>query len=820
MKQIIANIVSGGGRTLSYLLAATFMFVTALPSFAADWTDANGNEYTALKYIKGGATANTTGGPWIITDITPVCTNTVKMKFRLANATWGQALWCARKSYSSSFTALFMQDSSASGRPYVIGCARISKTAYGNTKPDTANDCTVVADYNTYKFTVNGTEQSATMDSGVFTVGGPLMLFATHSESSGIPTAGSTTANRGSYKLYYFQLYLPDGTLTHNLMPAQNASGTTGLYDTVGRKFYGPTGGTFTTAARTTVGAGVKWTGLGDGVSMSDGGNWEGGRAPESNQDLDFTLAPPLASINADILGVTFGKLWLDDGDMPTFTGSLTVTAVNFPAKIAGNAAITIAAEDYTWNGGMSANWGDFGVWSNNNAATTWMDNNNAIFNTANAMVTLDSDVTANLIEFNAPANIIDGSSVITVPTVSVASGVTATISSPTVGTLEKTGAGTLVLSQNRTDAATVLSEGTLALSGVASLNWGNFTFGTSPANPVSLDVGSEAMIMGMSYVGEVAGVTNTLIKQGGDWTVSGILGIGKGTGSVVSFIHNGGSLTMSNYLIVGTGTDTSSHATSGCLEVSGGAVSNLNTGTERTIVGGYCKGVMVVKDGGSYVAKGGMVLGNYADSIGSLMVEDGGIVEVDGNISFCYRANSHGTANLKGGGILSVQRLYRKENGTAMLNFDGGTLKAVASNINLIDSNITVFVNANSVIDNCGKNVTIVPTMGGAAGLTLVGSGTTTISADQEYLGATTVSSGTTLSATGCTFAGDVVFESGAAVEAPSIPEGERLVAVLTASSYSGVESLPDGECGNRFFVQDGQLMFGRRLGLMLMVR
>ena len=97
---------------------------------------------------------------------------------------------------------------------------------------------------------------------------------------------------------------------------------------------------------------------------------------------------------------------------------------------------------NYVWNGGAAANWGDADAWINGGANATWVDNNHAIFSTANATATLAADVEAYTLAFNADATV-SGSSTLTVPTISVASGVSATISAPTARALEKTGAGT-----------------------------------------------------------------------------------------------------------------------------------------------------------------------------------------------------------------------------------------------------------------------------------------------------------------------------------------------------------------------------------------
>ena len=70
--------------------------LAVLPSFAADWTDAGGNEYTALKYLKANG-STTTGGPYIITDFKPVGNSTVKLQFKPTTVSGNECLFCSRQ---------------------------------------------------------------------------------------------------------------------------------------------------------------------------------------------------------------------------------------------------------------------------------------------------------------------------------------------------------------------------------------------------------------------------------------------------------------------------------------------------------------------------------------------------------------------------------------------------------------------------------------------------------------------------------------------------------------------------------------------------
>ena len=509
---------------------------------------------------------------------------------------------------------------------------------------------------------------------------------------------------------------------------------------------------------------------------MSTDANWEGG-LPQAGDDLDFTLAAPLAEIDAD-MNVTFGKVWIDDGDLPGFTGTLTATAINdlerMTAYDTATASFTFtlavpSGQDFTWNGGAAANWNTTdALWLCNSAASVWYDNNNAIFNTADATVTLTADAEANSLAFNQNATVA-GSATLTVPTVSVVADVSATISAPTAGALAKIGAGTLTLTENRTDAATTLSEGTLALSGTASLDWSKFTFGTDPAKPVTLDFGPTATLSGIGAsaackIGGVANVTSTVHKAGGDWTFHDFV-LGNASGAVTTFLNDGGNLMAEDYFRIGDNG-------SATFVVSGGTVGSSSSSSQRVFVGYTGEGTLVVTNSGVVSANQSLYVARSAN--GTISISDGGRIEVGGEIIFhLNNTDGRGVINLGRGGLIVSGSIYDyRSGGSTTFNFDGGTLKRRAAGNFFAANNaaaaIDVTVSANGgTLDNNGFAVGLPRTIMGAGGMTLSGSGTTTVSADQSYLGATTVSNETTLSVSGgVTLAGPVVFEAGAALD------------------------------------------------------
>ena len=315
----------------------------------------------------------------------------------------------------------------------------------------------------------------------------------------------------------------------------------------------------------------------------------------------------------------------------------------------------------------------------------------------------------------------------------------------------------------------TVLTEGTYALAGTASLDWSKFTFGTDPAKPVTLTFGAEATLSPVPdpwNVGNIANITSTVYKTGGDWILPGKFSLGA-PGALALFYHEGGTITAPSRFAIGDSLGR------GYFEISGGTLKTKGSGEgQRTLIGNSAEGTMVVKSGGNLIVENNQLCIGVSSG-GVLTVDDGGKVTVPKGIVFSLNAGgSVGTVNLKSGGVLSTESMYRGKGGAATFNFDGGTLVVTGNNAaNKLFSKedgsgvVTVTVSENGgTIDNGGNanSSAIANTITGAGGLTLTGSGTTTVSANQEYLGTTTVSRGTTLSLSHVVFNGPVSFAAG----------------------------------------------------------
>ena len=195
--------------------------------------------------------------------------------------------------------------------------------------------------------------------------------------------------------------------------------------------------------------------------------------------------------------------------------------------QIAAAPAATGLFSDYTWRG-AAANWGGADAsWTKDGDPTpvTWADGNNAIFATANATATLTADAAANSVVFNADATIATNgtdAATLAVKSVSVDSGVSATISAPTAGALEKTGAGTLTLTENRADA-TIVTAGTLKMDGATVAD---LTLGTDGGAPVTFDYGGQELVKnahGLDYLvtGSTVMLTNGIFSTASDYDLN-----------------------------------------------------------------------------------------------------------------------------------------------------------------------------------------------------------------------------------------------------------------------------------------------------------
>ncbi len=303
------------GRSCFFAAVFAAIVCMALPSFAADWTDANDVTYTALKSINGGGSGTTAGG-FIITDITPAGTETVKFKVKTPAAVSANGcVYCARSFTKSGAKWSRTPDPTQFTGFRLAANFRIDRmetqTSLAGVTCTPATEYSVSANYSTGAVTVNNEGQSQNLGTGSYPPGGKLSILASYSNltSPASPTASSSWGNYLPDDLYYLQLWNADGeTLEHDFKPAKRDSdGVIGLYDTVERKFWPPTSGSFTSVELSSI-ATATWTGDANNGDFSDSGNWTcydgdgnpiADAVPESTTDITLGADVPDAGWTA-----------------------------------------------------------------------------------------------------------------------------------------------------------------------------------------------------------------------------------------------------------------------------------------------------------------------------------------------------------------------------------------------------------------------------------------------------------------------------------------------------------------------------------------
>ena len=179
--------------------------------------------YTKLAYIQS------SGTQWIDTGFKPNQNTRIKMDCNVIGFNAVDAfLFGAR--ISSGNTAFCLAADDANTQWFAL---------YGNAVLNPTGTCTGKhsIDFNQNVLTLDG--ENFTFEKATFQSSYNLLLFATI-------TNGSVDSQRGKMAVYSCQLY-DNGNLIRDFIPCINASGAVGLYDLVGKQFYGNAGtGTFT----------------------------------------------------------------------------------------------------------------------------------------------------------------------------------------------------------------------------------------------------------------------------------------------------------------------------------------------------------------------------------------------------------------------------------------------------------------------------------------------------------------------------------------------------------------------------------------------
>ena len=408
-----------------------------------------------------------------------------------------------------------------------------------------------------------------------------------------------------------------------------------------------------------------------------------------------------------------------------------------------GDITVTVSHTPQTWAGAAetSATWGG----NNWDAGVAFDDGNDAVFATDGAIAEVDADYSAYTLSFNDNAAL-TGTGTLTVPTITVAEGKTASIAGPLAGAIEKTGAGTLTLGSSRADTTTTLTEGTL----VANVPIGTLVFGTD--NPVTFDYCGQTL---STIPASAVGGGDVTLKNGTFGATTANLTMNSGTlsveGNSSSMRLNAGSFgktdgTLARYTQTGGTLNAASHFRLYCGEM------NLTNVT-------FSAGANFEVGNSAAAAQGTMTMSGCDTAVsGNLNVFNGELVITSGTVTVpdstkVVNMGSNGNSalvTLNSGGTLTVPSISRYGSGTGMIFFDGGTLKANAANSNGLVRNhtgLSVHVGANGgTIDTAGYEVYVHQGISGVGGVAYKGGGKVTLSVQPTYTGVTTVEVGTTL--------------------------------------------------------------------------
>ncbi|PVZ78599.1 hypothetical protein C9426_34460, partial [Serratia sp. S1B] len=261
---------------------------------------------------------------------------------------------------------------------------------------------------------------------------------------------------------------------------------------------------------------------------------------------------------------------------------------------------------------------------------------------------------------------------------------------------------------------------------------------------------------------------TGTFILNGGLVEAGWEMKIADLTGSVGHVIVNGGQITTAkdnNFVVGRGGTGTLELNNNGRVTTdfaliggeiwrnglvaqgTGTVVLNDNSLFDNTSnialgLGPISSGTVTVNDNSTMTTKAGLYVG-YA-GYGELTVNGGTVNAVEG-VSVGTVAGATGIVNLNGG-VMTTRQLIG-EDGSALVTFNGGTLRALANKSDFIDGFGAIQVGAGgATIDSNGYNIASNSGFSGAENATLIkaGAGTLNINADNSaFLGLLRVDAG-----------------------------------------------------------------------------
>ena len=295
---------------------------------------------------------------------------------------------------------------------------------------------------------------------------------------------------------------------------------------------------------------------------------------------------------------------------------------------------------------------------------------------------------------------------------------------------------------------------GTYSITGDGYAHLGHIHIGAANASTGLVYVAESAKIdlVGWITVGYAAGAYGEMVQDGGEVKMSDDLNIGLNNVGVGTYQMNGGTLTVSGSLVPGR-----SYGVGTFMQSAG--VVNANSYLTIGYAGG--KGTYTMTGGELKVANRELIISQSANSLGVLDVA-GGVATASNKIIVGH--SSTGTLRVRDGGRLEATTIL-SGSGAATIEFDGGTLAALADNEAFI-SGVTnvVFGTRGVTLDNGGYDIGLsectLMVNPAVPAITMTGTGTLDLSGCTLELTDDAEFSFTLATADGGTFTGVPVFD------------------------------------------------------------
>ena len=318
--------------------------------------------------------------------------------------------------------------------------------------------------------------------------------------------------------------------------------------------------------------------------------------------------------------------------------------------------------------------------------------------------------------------------------------------------------------------AQSVSSTGDVSPGPVTTPTWnvGSYlVIGDTSDGTLTIGTGGEVSTGSFAtFIGQNAGVTGTLLLNGGTFTTTSVLRLGEGAGGVGVLTMNSGNLSAVNLNVgvLGAGTFTLSGGTvatgytsiadgtgvTGAVTMSGGSwdiAGELNVGSNGT--GSFAL------SGGALTTHTSIYLGNLESTSGNATVTvSGGTWTLNdpsgGTAKIHIGESGTGTFNLTGSGSVTMSgnggvEIARYSSGTGTLNFGAYDLGAATTAGTLTAHRVAFGSGTGTINFNQTNALTLALPISGTGTLHQRGTGTTTLtSINSDFHGATHVTGGT----------------------------------------------------------------------------